>query len=222
MSLHNGSRTRSAAIVDAPRLRGFSGAVPRAVFVGASTGGIDAICEALSSLAKFSALPIVVVLHIQPDYAPIVARQVTRAACRPCVLASDGASVGRDAVYLAPGGAHWRVTRTGIRLVLRRQRGLGEEITPSVDVLFRSAAKALGSGALGVVLTGMGSDGLAGALAIVEAGGSVVVQDEESSVVWGMPGAIAEAGLASAILPPANLGALLHRQFPKLAFQEGL
>ena len=206
-----------AARASPVRLRAFSDAVPRAVFIGASTGGVDAICDVLASLARFTALPVIVVLHIQADYAPIVARQAARAASRPCVLAFDGALVRRDCIHLAPGGAHWRVTRAGAQLFLRRERGEVEGITPSVDVLFRSAAKALGTGALGVVLTGMGEDGLAGSVAIVNAGGSVVAQDKGSSVVWGMPGAVAEAGLASAVVPPAFLGPLLHRRFPKLA-----
>ena len=202
-----------------PALRGFAARAPNAIFMGASTGGVDAICAALSSLALFADLPVVVVLHLRAKWAPVVARQAERLVHRRCVVARDGERLSPGIAYFACGGENLRVVRARDGgLAFRSERTPSDDTGPSVDVLFRSAATALGPAALGVVLTGMGEDGLLGARAIVDAGGSVLAQDEASSVVWGMPGAVAKAGLASALIAPAYLGATLHRHFSKLHF----
>jgi two-component system chemotaxis response regulator CheB len=209
-----GRRPATAEIGARPVLRAFARQVPRAIFIGASMGGVDAIGPALASLARCTSVPIVVVLHLRPQWAEIVARRAQYAASRPCHLAMQGDVLRPQTIYFAPGGSNLCVLRAAAGLAFRREPPADGQVCPSVDVLFDSAAKALGPWALGIVLTGMGEDGVAGARAIVEEGGSVVVQDEGSSLVWGMPGAVAEAGLASAILPPAALGPMLHRHFP--------
>jgi two-component system chemotaxis response regulator CheB len=116
-------------------------------------------------------------------------------------------------VLLAPGDFHLRLQRSGGSVVARLDPGTPENFCrPSVDVLFRSAAQVYGAGCLGVVLTGMGTDGARGAGNIVAAGGQVVVQDQATSVVWGMPGAVAHAGLASALLPLADVASAVARR----------
>jgi two-component system chemotaxis response regulator CheB len=115
--------------------------------------------------------------------------------------------VVRDGVRIAPGGFHLEVLREGLQMRLQVHEGpMENSCRPSLDPLFRSAARACGASTLGVVLTGMGRDGLAGCREIRNAGGAVLAQDAASSVIWGMPGAIVEAGLAEALLPPAALG----------------
>ncbi len=215
----DGARPGRLGLIDqaAPRLRDFSAQPPRLIVIGASAGGVDAVGAALASLGHFSDLPAVIALHIGSAWAPIIARQAGRASTRVCVIANDGDIVRPGLAYFAAGGRDLRLLRLAAGIACRHGESLPDAPSPSVDVLFRSAADALGSAVVGVVLSGMGEDGLRGAEAIVAAGGSVVVQDQRSSAVWGMPGAVATAGLASAIVPAAAIGATLHRHLSGLA-----
>jgi two-component system chemotaxis response regulator CheB len=141
---------------------------------------------------------------------PYFAAQVAVLAGRPCEVATDHMRIRPGRVIIAPGTAHMRVVGSGegsaIRLTNETTRS---GCTPSVDPMFESLAMVYGPRALGIVLSGMGRDGSEGAIRIVERGGSVVVQDQSSSVVWGMPGTVATNGNACAIMPPAEIGRLI-------------
>jgi len=181
--------------------------VPSVLVVGASTGGPRALAAALGELPPDFPLPVVVVQHVPAEMAEFLAGGLA-ANCRMRVrLADDGARVEPGAVWVAPGGAHLTIVAEGARTCFRLDHGPEEHgCRPAVDPLLRSAARAFGAGTLALVLTGMGQDGVAGARAVHAAGGRVWVQDEASSVVWGMPGAIARAGLAHAVVPLSQLG----------------
>ena len=184
-------------------LRRFSPLAPRIVAIGASTGGPQALSTLLTRLApRLRDVPVVVVLHMPKSFTDVVASDVGRLTGLPTTSPRNGETVKPGCIYFAPGGVHLKVVRIGALHALAYLDTPPENFCkPAVDVLFRSVADAYGPGSLGIVLTGMGADGLAGARKIVEAGGSVIAQDEASSAVWGMPGEIARAGLAAAIQP---------------------
>ncbi len=130
--------------------------------------------------------------------------------------AHDGAVLAPGEAWIAPGDFHVELARDGAEIMIRTQQDPPvNSCRPAVDVLFRSAAKVYGAGCLATVLTGMGQDGLHGCEHIAELGGQIVVQDEESSVVWGMPGFVARAGLAERILPLAQIGSELVSRISK-------
>src|SRR5439155_26327128 len=136
-------------------------------------------------------------------FMPVFARQLGAVAHRECVVAEDGMQLHPDRILLAPGDAHLTLDPDGDSAVVRLTRGRSSSgCMPSVDPMLASAGAIYGTGALGVVLTGMGRDGAEGAARLVVSGGSVIAQDEASCAVWGMPRAILEAGLACAVLPP--------------------
>jgi two-component system chemotaxis response regulator CheB len=183
-----------------------SGPPPRVevLVVGASTGGPTALAELLSALPASLAVPIAVVQHSSPQLARTLAEQLATRSPLPVRAASHGETIGASGVWIAPGGTH---------LVLEgRLFGLSDappehSCRPSVDVLFRSAARSFGAGVLAVVLTGMGEDGVAGARAVVDAGGQVLAQDPGTASAPGMPGRVADAGLASSVLSVPDLAA---------------
>jgi two-component system chemotaxis response regulator CheB len=178
----------------------------RLVAIGASTGGIHALSSFFQALPAKIHVPILVTQHLPAPFMTVFARQLSNAAGREAIVAEDGLRLLPDRIIIAPGDAHLTVDIHGGRLVARLQRDRSASgCLPSVDPMLASAAAMVGPEALGVVLTGMGRDGLEGAMALIGAGGSVIAQDEASSAVWGMPRAIAEAGLACAILPPAKI-----------------
>jgi two-component system chemotaxis response regulator CheB len=179
------------------------------VAVGASTGGLAAVMALLAALPRRLGAPIVITQHLPAVFVPFFARQLEGASQRRAIVAEDGAELRCDEIVLAPGDAHLLVERAGgrVRVRLDRDTVVPSGCIPSVDLMLDSVAGAYGRGGLGVILSGMGRDGLAGARKLVGAGGRVLVQDRDSSAVWGMPGAVAEAGLATAILPPADIAA---------------
>ncbi len=193
-------------------LRSFPKTCPRAIVIGASTGGPQALSALLEKLAPdLEYVPVFIVLHMPQEFSAIVAAQIEKLTGLPAHVAIHGEQPRPGHIYLAPGSAHLRILRLGSGIVLSHGDGPPENFCkPAVDVLFRSAARAFGRDIMGIILTGMGSDGLLGSRAIVEAGGSIISQDEESSVVWGMPGSVAQAGLSCAILPIEQMAALLH------------
>jgi len=177
------------------------------VLIGASTGGLRALATVLSALPGDFRLPILVVQHMPAEMTDFFAAGLSFNGSLPVRLAEEGGEVTPGSVWVAPGGSHLRLEADGPRVRFLLDRGPEEHgCRPAVDPLFRAGAQVYGSGVLAVVLTGMGHDGLDGARAVHAAHGRVLVQDEESSVVWGMPGAIARAGLAHAILPLAEVG----------------
>ncbi len=177
-----------------------------ALLVGCSTGGPDALARFLPRLPADLGIPVLVVQHMPPVFTAMLAQRLDKVSALEVREAADGDEVLPGRVLLAPGDFHLRVQRrgTGVRAVL--DQGPQENFCrPAVDVLFRSALDVYGGSALATVLTGMGQDGLAGARQLAAAGARILVQDEDSSVVWGMPGAVAGAGLADDVLPLEEL-----------------
>jgi two-component system chemotaxis response regulator CheB len=176
------------------------------VAVGASTGGPAALMELLSALPATFPVPIVVVQHMPPTFTQFLAERLAARCALVAREARCGERLAAGQVWLAPGGQHLVLERRGPDVFLGTNQAPAENsCRPSVDVLFRSAVQAYGGGALMVVLTGMGQDGLRGCEVAKQAGSQVLVQDEATSVVWGMPGYVARAGLHDALLP---LGAI--------------
>lgn len=184
-----------------------------AIAIGASTGGPDALAVVFASLGQALQVPIFVVQHMPPVFTRMLADRL-KSSCRYHVVeAAHGMRVAPGAAYLAPGDFHMKVLRDGEGTYLSLDQGPAENsCRPSVDVLFRSMAAAYRAGSLAVVLTGMGRDGRAGAEVVVSTGGRVLAQDQASSVVWGMPGAVARSGLADRTLPIAEMGAEMIRR----------
>jgi two-component system chemotaxis response regulator CheB len=178
----------------------------RLVAIGASTGGIHSLSTFFQALPAKIGVPILVTQHLPAPFMSVFARQLSNASGREAIVAEDGLRLLADRIVIAPGDAHLTVDISGGHLVARLTRNrVSSGCLPSVDPMLTTAAALLGSEALGIVLTGMGRDGLEGAMALIGAGGSVIVQDEASSAVWGMPRAVADAGLACAVLPPAKI-----------------
>lgn len=188
------------------RPRAGSGRQPRVLAIGASTGGIHALGQLFAGLPRRLGLPVLVTQHLPASFMPVFARQVQTIAGCEALVAEDDMEVAPGRILVAPGDAHLIVRAHGDKVRVKLDRSpAASGCTPSVDPMFASLAAVYGADALGVVLSGMGRDGAAGAAAIVAAGGAVFAQDEASCAVWGMPRAIAEAGLASAILPPDQI-----------------
>ena len=184
-------------------LRPFALTLPRALVIGSSTGGPQALTALFEKLtAAVDRAPVLITQHMPPTFTTVLAEHLRRISGRGAREAEHGEPVLAGGIYLAPGGCHMRVVRDGDVVKI----ALGDDppinfCRPSVDPLFSSAAAVWGSSVLAVVLTGMGSDGTQGAADVVAAGGSVIAQDEATSVVWGMPRSVAQAGLCSAVLP---------------------
>jgi two-component system chemotaxis response regulator CheB len=194
-----------APVVQAP-LRAMSPAAIELLAIGASTGGIHALNSFFEALPKRIGAPILVTQHLPAPFMAVFARQLAVAAKREALVAEDGMALLPDRVIIAPGDAHLTVHNGIDGPVVRLDRSASYSgCLPSVDPMFQSAAQVYGESAAGVVLTGMGRDGVQGAARLVAAGGSVLAQDEASCAVWGMPRAVLEAGLACAVLPPDKL-----------------
>ncbi len=181
------------------------------VAIGASTGGIHALSQLLRELPATFRLPILITQHLPPTFMPYFAAQLALIAGRPCEVAADRMRIRPGRIVVAPGEAHIRCVplADGTACLRLSREPSASGCTPSVDPMFASVAVAYGERALGVVLSGMGRDGQEGARALREAGAAVIAQDQASSVVWGMPGAVAAAGLADALLPPDAIGRLI-------------
>ncbi len=187
-----------------------AGRPPRLLAIASSTGGPRALFDLAHGLSARGTLPVpvVVVQHMPPTFTAILAEHLSRAGNLPCAEAQDGEMLQPGRVHLAPGGRHFLVLRTAKGLQARLWDGPPESFCrPAADPMLRSAAEACDGRVLAVVLTGMGQDGLAGTRAVIEAGGTALAQDEASSVVWGMPGSVAKAGLRHAVLPVPRLAA---------------
>lgn len=184
------------------RARERSGVMPRLLVVGSSTGGPAALTTWLDGLREPLTVPVVIAQHMPPVFTARLAERLDRHTSMPVNEAVAGETLRPGEVWIAPGDYHVAIEREGASLVMHlNQEPPENSCRPAVDVLFRSAAAAEGPGVLAVVFTGMGQDGMLGAGDIVDQGGAVIVQDEASSVVWGMPGAIVASDLADEILP---------------------
>jgi two-component system chemotaxis response regulator CheB len=186
---------------------------PQAVAIGASTGGIHALGLMLRRLGPEFDLPLLITQHLPASFMPVFARQIETACARPVEIAADGLALTPGRIVIAPGHGHLVVHRKGAGLAAYVSCEPAESgCLPSVDPMLASLAEACEGRALGVILSGMGRDGALGARALVDAGGTVFAQDADSSAVWGMPGAVARAGIASLIAAPERLGeAVMHQ-----------
>lgn len=188
-------------------LRKASAALPRIIAIGSSTGGPQALLEVLRDMAARVKLPILITQHMPATFTTLLAEHIARATGVPCAEGKDGEMVTAGRIYLAPGNYHMVVESQGASTVIRLNQNPPENFCrPAVDPMLRSLARIYGSSLLTIILTGMGSDGQKGATEVVEAGGTVIAQDEATSVVWGMPGAVATSGLCSAVLPIQEIG----------------
>lgn len=180
---------------------------PGILAVGSSTGGPKALYEVFSSLKGCLNVPVVITQHMPPMFTAILAEHLTKASGTAAKEGEHGERVLPGHIYVAPGDQHMVLVGSETDLHIELNQGPEENFCrPSVDPMFRSVAKIFGRKALCLMLTGMGQDGCEGSKDIVKAGGTVVAQDEETSVVWGMPGAVAKAGLCAEILPLTQIG----------------
>jgi two-component system chemotaxis response regulator CheB len=182
------------------------------VMIGSSTGGPNALVQLLSSVTEAFPVPAAIVQHMPPVFTKQLAGRLDHVGPNRVVEASDGEQMRVGTIYMAPGGWHLRVVeRSGSFFARLDDSAPRNYVRPSVDVLFESAVAATAGKLLAVVLTGMGSDGAQGARAIVDAGGAVIAQDAESSVVWGMPGVVVAAGAADVVLPLSQIGRAVQK-----------
>jgi two-component system chemotaxis response regulator CheB len=177
------------------------------IAIGASTGGIHALGQLLGAIGPAMTAPILITQHLPASFMPVFARQIANACGRPAILAHEGLVIAPSTIVIANGEGHLVVRRCGETLVA----GISTEpassgCRPSVDPMLASLAETCGARVLAVILSGMGSDGLAGAQAVAAAGGTIIAQDAASSAVWGMPGVVTRARLASLVAPPDALG----------------
>lgn len=195
--------------------RPFSTQAPKVLLIGSSTGGPQALMSLVTELGPvIDRFPVLITQHMPPTFTTILAEHLARSSRRPASEAVDGEPVKPGRIYLAPGGKHMRVARSGADVVIALDDGPAVNFCkPAVDPLFTSAIDVWHGAILSVILTGMGSDGMRGGKDIIAAGGSVIAQDEASSVVWGMPGAAANAGICAAILPLNQIGTKVNRLF---------
>jgi two-component system chemotaxis response regulator CheB len=181
--------------------------------IGVSTGGPNALAELLPALPADFPIPIVIVQHMPPLFTKLLAERLKSKSSLKVSECIAGEPLRPGHVWLAPGGYHMFVEREAGQVRIRtNQEPMENSCRPAVDVLFRSVAKAYGAGTLAVVLTGMGQDGLRGCEMIHAAGGQVLAQDQATSVVWGMPGYVAHAGLADRVLPLNQLAPEIMRR----------
>lgn len=173
-----------------------------ALCIGVSTGGPAALMQLFREWKKPLSVPIFIVQHMPPKFTEFLATRLTEIGCMVVEEPYDGQIAKPGMVYLAPGGMHMALVKIGSDVSIQLHDGpLENSCRPAVDVLFRSAAQVYGPGLLALILTGMGIDGLKGAYEIQKNRGKIIAQDESSSVVWGMPGAIVKANLAQVVLP---------------------
>ncbi|HEX2892593.1 MAG TPA: chemotaxis response regulator protein-glutamate methylesterase [Marmoricola sp.] len=206
-------QVRPRPVAPAPASGARRGLPPEVVLIGVSTGGPDALTTVLSALPGSLRVPVVVVQHMPRTFTRLLAERLDKKSALSVGEAVEGEPVVPGRVLLAPGDFHLRLRRTPAGVVTVLDQGTPENFCrPAVDVLFRSAVTAYGGRCLGVVLTGMGHDGTRGAQSIVDAGGEIIAQDERTSVVWGMPGAVTAAGLVTEVLPLPGVAAAVTRR----------
>ena len=190
-----------------PVLRPGPRQAPKLLAIGSSTGGPNALFTLVQSLPPKLSVPVIITQHMPASFTPLLAEHLNKLGILPCRQATEGARLVPGEILLAPGDFHLIIRRDGAGLTTHLSQAAPENFCrPSVDPMLRSACEATDGRVLVVILTGMGSDGMEGTRAVVDQGGAALVQDEATSVVWGMPGAVARAGLAHAILPLTQIG----------------
>jgi len=193
-------------------LRTNTPAAPAVVAIGSSTGGPQALFQMLPGLAADMRQPILITQHMPATFTMILAEHLRKLTQRPCAEAVDGEALADGKIYIAPGNFHMMVEVEGGKKVIRLTQAPPENFCrPSVDPMLRSLAAVFGRNVLTIILTGMGQDGRKGSETVVAAGGTVLAQDESTSVVWGMPGAVATTGLCTAVLPLDEIAAYARR-----------
>jgi two-component system chemotaxis response regulator CheB len=184
---------------------------PAIVAIGSSTGGPNALFSVLSHCKNFD-VPIVITQHMPATFTKILADHIQQKTGIEAHEGAEGMAVEKGKIYVAPGGFHMEIVRQDTGLRVRLNHGPPENFCkPSVDPMFRSVIELFGNKVLGVILTGMGNDGIGGGKILIEKGGRMIAQDEATSVVWGMPGAVAKAGLCSAVLPLDDIGPWMRK-----------
>ena len=188
---------------------------PEVIAIGSSTGGPEALLQIVAALDRSIRAPIVVTQHMPANFTEKFASRLSAQNTLVALQAEHDMILDSGKIYIAPGDFHLEVTRTGLHLkTVLHQGPKVNSCRPAVDVLFRSVAKHCGKRALAIVLTGMGRDGVDGAQSIRDCGGQVWIQDEATCVIWGMPGAIAEAGTANQLLPLPKIAPEINSFFP--------
>lgn len=196
----------SAAEARAIKLRAMPNHKLGCLALGASTGGLHALSEFLRALPVSIGAPILITQHLPPVFMPFFARQIEAASGRLTHVAEDGTLLQPERILIAPGDAHMELERVGGNVRVKLSTApVSSGCKPSADPMLWALGEAYGESGLGVIFSGMGRDGLVGSARLINSGGAVIVQNEETSAVWGMPRAVAEAGLASAVLSPADL-----------------
>lgn len=190
------------------KLRPFSSMAPRILVIGSSTGGPQALVKVVGDIAPgINHVPVLITQHMPATFTTILAKHLAEVSGRPCKEGDHNEVILPGHIYVAPGGQHMRLAAQSGKTVITLDRGPEVNFCrPAVDPLFETAAAQYRSSVLAAILTGMGSDGTNGARAVAAAGGSIIAQDEASSVVWGMPGSAANAGVCSAVLPLPEIG----------------
>lgn len=179
---------------------------PAIVAIGSSTGGPQALFEVIKSFSGFD-VPIVITQHMPATFTRILAEHISQQTDVEAHEGADGMIVERGKAYVAPGGRHMKIVREGLNLIVRLDDGPPENFCkPSVEPMFRSVIDLFGNKVYGLILTGMGNDGIGAGKLITDCGGQLVAQDSETSVVWGMPGAVAKAGYCTYVLPLDKIG----------------
>jgi len=187
---------------------------PEILTIGSSTGGPQALFEFLQYLQPTINVPVVLTQHMPPTFTSILADHISRKTPWTCSEAKEGDELRAGHIYLAPGDFHMLVVDNGGKKVVTVNQEPQENFCrPAVDPMLRSVVEIFGANVFTVILTGMGADGMKGSEGVVKAGGTVVAQDEKSSVVWGMPGAVAGAGICSAVLPLKELAGYVTSAF---------
>lgn len=196
----------NAAVVEVARPRSTQVVRPGVIAIGGSTGAPPVLLELIAGLKGAVTQPILITQHMPATFTALLAEQIQRAGGRPCAEAQDGEPILPDRTYVAPGGWHMTVGRSGATPVIRLNQEEAEHYCrPAVDPMLRSAAAIYGNRLLAVILTGMGADGAEGCRTAAQSNGRFIVQNEATSAVWGMPGAAARTGLAEAILPASQI-----------------
>lgn len=192
-------------------LRWHNRSAPSVLAIGASTGGPPALLKLFEQLKGAVRQPILLTQHMPATFTALLSEQLSRVGGRPCAEGRDGEPVKPGHCYVAPGGWHMTVKAGAAGPIISLNQEPPENFCrPAVDPMFRSIAQVYGPAVMGVILTGMGADGAKGCQALASAGGRFVVQDEATSVVWGMPGAAAATGLAEQVLPLSDIGPWLR------------
>ena len=193
-------------------LRALGETAPAVVAIGASTGGPQALFKVMASLKGAVRQPIFITQHMPATFTTILAEHLSRNSGHPSAEGVDGEPVRDGRIYVAPGDFHMTVAASGPDKIVRLSKSPPENYCrPAVDPMLRSLAAVYGGRVLTLILTGMGHDGLQGGRTVIGAGGTIVAQDEATSIVWGMPGAVASAGLCSAVLPLDEIGPFIAK-----------